>query len=131
EVALAVDQRIAEAKVLRLTHQRVVRGNVAVRVILADDVAHDAGGLDMTRWGIEAQLVHCVEDASLHWLLPVRDIGQRAAHYHAHRIFEVATLCEFGERKKLFVACPAISRPRRNGGRAARRRRWDTRRDGR
>jgi hypothetical protein len=45
EVALAVDQRVALRKVLRHAHQRVVGRGVAVRVVAAQHVAHDARAL--------------------------------------------------------------------------------------
>jgi hypothetical protein len=42
EVALAVDEHVAHREVLRHAHDRVVDRLVAVRVVLADDVADDA-----------------------------------------------------------------------------------------
>jgi hypothetical protein len=45
EVALAVDQRVALRKVLRHAHHRVVGRGVAVRVVLAQHVAHHARAL--------------------------------------------------------------------------------------
>jgi hypothetical protein len=45
EVALAVDQGVPHAEVLRQAHQCVVRGRVAVRVVVADDFADDFGAL--------------------------------------------------------------------------------------
>jgi len=45
EVALAVDEHVAHRKGLRHAHHRVVHRAVAVRVILTDDVADDAGRL--------------------------------------------------------------------------------------
>ena len=45
EVALAVDQRIAQREVLHHADQRVVHRAVAVRVVLAQHVAHDRRGL--------------------------------------------------------------------------------------
>ena len=43
EIALPVDQRVALREILREAHQRVVDRLVAMRVVLADDVADDAG----------------------------------------------------------------------------------------
>ena len=43
EIALALDQRIADGEVLGEADQRIVDRGVAVRVELAHDVAHDAG----------------------------------------------------------------------------------------
>ena len=51
EVALAVDQRIAQREVLRHAHQRVVGGLVAVRMEAAEHVADDARALDRLRPG--------------------------------------------------------------------------------
>ena len=45
EVALPVHERLAHREVLRHTDDRVVDRRVAVRVVLAHDVADDAGGL--------------------------------------------------------------------------------------
>jgi hypothetical protein len=45
EVALPVHQRVAHGEFLGQAHQGVVHGGVAVRVVLADDVADHAGGL--------------------------------------------------------------------------------------
>ena len=47
EIALAVDQRHAHREVLRHADHGVVDRLVAVRMILTDDVADDAGGLDV------------------------------------------------------------------------------------
>ena len=52
---------------------------------------------------VEPELVHRVEDAPLHRLLAVGDVGQRASHDHAHRIFEIAALGEGRERQRLVV----------------------------
>ena len=45
EIALPVDQRHAHGEFLRHADQRVVDRLVAVRMVLADDVADDAGRL--------------------------------------------------------------------------------------
>ena len=45
EVALPVDQRVAQREVLRHAHERVVDRGVAVRVVLAHHVADDARAL--------------------------------------------------------------------------------------
>jgi hypothetical protein len=50
EVALAVDQHVAQRKVLRHAHDGVVDRGVAVRVVLADDVADDARALLVGRF---------------------------------------------------------------------------------
>ena len=77
EVALAVDQRHAHGEVLRHAHQRVVDGEVAVRVEVAHGVAHDLGRLHVLLVPVEAQAVHGVQDAAVHRLQAVAHVGQR------------------------------------------------------
>ncbi|MGF6634261.1 hypothetical protein OKW39_001412 [Paraburkholderia sp. MM6662-R1] len=103
EVALAVDQRIAHRKVLRQTHECVVRGLVAVRVILTEHVADHPRRFDRLRVVAEAHLVHREQDAALHRLLPIANIGQRAALDHADRILEVRALRVVAERQHVAV----------------------------
>ena len=82
-----------------------------MRVVLAEHIADDARRLDVPRGRVEAQLVHRVEDAPLHRLLAVGDVGQRAAHDHAHRVLEIAALGELRERQRLVrVAVAAAER---------------------
>ena len=50
EVALAVDQHVAQREILRHAHDGVVHRGVAVRVVLADDVADDACALLVGRF---------------------------------------------------------------------------------
>jgi hypothetical protein len=92
EVALAVDQRIAQREILRHAHQRLVGGGVAVRVELAEHLADDARGLGMLDARREAQLVHRVENAPLHRLLAVLHVRDRAAAHDAHGVGEIAAL---------------------------------------
>ena len=96
EIALAVDQRIAQREILRHAHQRVVSRGVAVRMVFAEHLADDARRLGVLHAGAQPELVHRVEDAALHRLLAVFDVRDRAAAHHAHRIGEVAAL---GERR--------------------------------
>ena len=77
EVALAVDQRVADGEILREADQRVVDRLVAVRVELADHVADDARRLLEAVPGIEPQQAHGVEDAAMDRLQPVAE--RRAA----------------------------------------------------
>ena len=49
EVALAVDQRVAHGEVLGHAHHRVVDRAVAVRVVVLEHLADDAGGLRVAR----------------------------------------------------------------------------------
>jgi hypothetical protein len=92
EIALAVDQRQAQREFLRHAHQRVVDRLVAVRVILADDVADDAGRLAVGLVPVVAVLVHREQDAPVHGLQAVAHVGQRARHDHAHGVIEIGAL---------------------------------------
>ena len=89
EVALAVDEQVAHRERLRHADDRVVDRDVAVRVVLADDVADDARGLLVGAVVVVAELAHRVQHAPVHGLQPVADVGQRAADDHAHRVVEI------------------------------------------
>ena len=133
EVALAVDQQQPHGEGLRHPHQGVVDGHVAVRVVLADHVAHHAGGFLVAAARAEARLVHRVEDAAVHGLQTVAHVGQRAGDDHAHRVVEVAALQlrldgdgrdaagrrGAGGRCGGSVVGQGVSRGRRRGGRRA------------
>ena len=90
EVALAIDQRVAHREVLGQPDEGVVQGDVAVRVVLAHDLADDRGALAVGARAAEAHLAHRVQDPAVDRLEAVADIGQRARHDHAHRVVEVA-----------------------------------------
>jgi hypothetical protein len=90
EVALPVDQHVTQRERLRHAHQRVVHRGVAVRVVLADDVADDARRLVVRLVAVGAELVHREQHATVHRLEAIPDVGERAPHDHAHRVIEVA-----------------------------------------
>src|ERR1700694_1085817 len=77
-------------------------------MVLAEDVAHPACRLDVPRGCIESQLVHGVENASLHGFLAVCDVGERPPHDDAHRIFEIAPLGERGQWQRLIFSVRAV-----------------------
>ena len=110
EIALPVDQRRAHREVLRHAHQGVVDRKLAVRMILADHVADGARRLVVGAVGREIQLAHRVEDAPMHGLQAVANVGQSAAHDHAHRVIEI-TAFHFIEDRDGFD----ISRSARGG----------------
>ena len=89
EVALAVDQRVAQREVLRHPDQRVVDRRVAVRVVLAHHLADDEGALAVGPGRLQAEVVHRVEHAAVDRLQAVAHVGQRPADDHAHRVIEV------------------------------------------
>ena len=92
EIALPVDQRQAHREILRHAHHRVVDRELAVRMVFADHVADDARRFAVAAVPLVAVHLHRVEDAAMHRLQPVADIGQRARHDHAHRVIEVGAL---------------------------------------
>ena len=104
EVPLPVDQRIARGEILRQPHQRVVDRLVAVGVEAAHHVADDLGGLLETAAGIEAELAHAVEDAPVHRLQPIAEVGQRPVGDGGKRISEVALLQSLAQVDGLDIA---------------------------
>ena len=111
EIALAVDERRAHGKILRHAHQRVVDREIAVRMELAHRLADRARGLVVGPVGREIELAHRVEDAPMHGLEAVANVGQGAAHDHAHRVIEIAAFHFVEDRDGLDVGRPAGSRP--------------------
>ena len=89
EVALAVDERVAQREVLRHPGQGVVDRRVAVRVVLAHHLADDERALAVRPVRLQAEVVHRVEDPPVDRLHPVADVGQRPPDDHAHRVVEV------------------------------------------
>ena len=92
EVPLPVDQRVADGKILREAHQRVVDRLVAVRMEIAHHLADHLGGLLVAAGRKEAHLAHGVEDAPVHGLQPVAHVRQRPVHDGGERVGEVALL---------------------------------------
>ena len=115
EVALAVDERGAHREVLRHAHQRVVDRQIAVRMVLAHRLADRARRLVVGPVGREVELVHRVEDAPVDRLEAVANVGQGAAHDHAHRVIEIAAFHFVEDRDGLDVGRPARSGPLVNG----------------
>ena len=58
EIPLPVDERIALREILRQAHERVVDRLIAMRMVLADDVADDAGAFLEGRARVEPQQPH-------------------------------------------------------------------------
>ena len=104
EVALAVDERVAQREVLRHADERVVDRRVAVRVVLAHHVADDAGALDVRAVRLQAVLVHREQDAAVDGLQAVADVGQRAPDDDGHGVVEVGGAHLLLEPARLDVA---------------------------
>ena len=98
EVALAVDQRVADVEVLREPGQRLVDRAVAVRVVVAHHLADDLGALAEGAVRVEAQAAHRVEDAAVHRLQAVAGVRQRPVHDGGERVGQVALAERAGQR---------------------------------
>ena len=92
EVALAVDQDVAHVEVLREPDERVVGRRVAVRVVVADDLADDLRALAVRPVGRQAHLPHRVKHAPVRRLQTVTHVRQRPPDDHAHRVIHVRAL---------------------------------------
>ena len=77
EIALAVDQRIADGEVLREAGKRVVDRLIAVGMEVAHGVADDLGAFAKLALRLEPELAHGVEHAPVHGLQAHR--ARRAA----------------------------------------------------
>ena len=89
EVALAVHQQVAHRPRLGHTHQRVVDGQVAVRMVLTHHVADHAGALVVSAIRAVAAVVHRVHHAAVHGLHAVAHVRQRALHDHRQGIGQI------------------------------------------
>ena len=90
EIALPIDQRIAQREILGEADHRVIDRLVAVRVILADHVADDTRAFLIALRGIELQQPHRPQQPPMHRLQPIAHVGQRARRDRRQRIDEVA-----------------------------------------
>ena len=79
EVALAQRQRVAHGPVLDQADQGIVDRGVAVRVVLAHDLAHHAGALVEGAVRAVAAVEHRVQHAAVDGLEAVADVRQGAA----------------------------------------------------
>ena len=86
EVSVAVDEHIAHGEILRETHESVIDGRVAVRMVTPEHAAHGIRALAVGLAGREVVLVHGIEDSSVHRLEPVAHVGQRALHDDRHGV---------------------------------------------
>ncbi len=92
EVALPVDQRIAQRPRLGHPDQGVVDRRVAVRVIVTHRLGDRSRRLRVPAVRPESRVEHCVQHAAVHRLEAVADLGQCAADDDAHRVVDVAAL---------------------------------------
>jgi hypothetical protein len=89
EVALAVDQHVAQREILRHAHDGVVHRRIAVRVVFANHVADDARRLLVGLVPVVGKLVHGEKHAPMHGFQAIAHVRQRPADDHAHGVVEV------------------------------------------
>ena len=92
EVALAVDERVAQRPRLGHPHQGVVDRRVAVRVVVTHRLGDRTGRLRVAAVRSETGVEHRVQHAAVHRLEAVADLRQRATDDDAHRVVDVAAL---------------------------------------
>ena len=92
EIALPVDERIANREILAETHERVIDRLVAMRVELTHDVTDDAGAFLVGLLRVEPEKPHGVQNAAMDRFQAVARIGQRAVHDGRQRVGEIAFL---------------------------------------
>ena len=86
EVALPFHKQITRVEVLRKAHHGIIHGRIAVRMVFAQHVAHDARALVERLVGRKALLIHGIKDTPVHRLQPVAHIGQRAVDDDRHGV---------------------------------------------
>jgi hypothetical protein len=85
-----VHQRVAQREVLCHPHHRVVDGTVPVRVIFPHGVPHHGRTLSVPLVGVQVEVVeHRVQDATLHRLQAVTNVGQGSTRNDGQRIVKV------------------------------------------
>ena len=92
EVALRLDQLVAHHPVLGEADKRVVHGAVAVRVVVLQHFADDAGALVERAVVDEAFPHHRVENAALDGLQAVTRVREGAGDDDGHRVIDVGRL---------------------------------------
>ncbi len=89
EVAVTIDEEVAQREVLRHACDGIVDGLVAMGVIFTDDITDNTGRLLVgARIGV-GQILHGVEDAAVNRLEAVAGVGQGATDDDAHRIVNI------------------------------------------
>ena len=92
EVALRVHQGVPQAEVLGHAHEGVVDGLVAVRVVLAHDLAGHPCAFHGGAIGAGAEVVHAPEDPAVDGLEAVAGVGQGPGHDDGHGVVQEGLL---------------------------------------
>src|SRR5438034_702720 len=105
EVAVRVDQRMAQRPILRQPHEGVVHGFECMRVVLLHDLPDRPRGLPVRPIRPEAPLEHRPEHPAVHGLQTVTHLGERSADDDRHRVVEVGALDLLLELDRFDVPC--------------------------
>jgi hypothetical protein len=89
EIALAVDQHQPHREGLGHAYQGHIDRCVAVRVEPAQHIAHDPRTFGIGAIRRHLQVMHRIQDATMHRLQPVARIRQGPGHDHAHGVVEI------------------------------------------
>ncbi len=89
KISLTIHQRVSQGKILRHTYNSVIHGCIAVRMVLTDDIADDAGGFFIRFVPVVTQLVHGKEYTAVNWFETVPDIRKGPADDDAHGIIKI------------------------------------------
>jgi hypothetical protein len=89
EVPLAVDERIAQAPILRHAHHGIIDAAVAVGVEFAQHLPDDPRAFLVRPRTGHTQFLHAIEHPTVHRLQPIAHVRQRPADDHRHRIIDV------------------------------------------
>ena len=90
EVAVAIDEGIAQREILCHTDHRVVYRGIAVRMVPPQHGAHGIRTLAVGFIGGKPVFVHGIEDPPVDGLQSVPDIRQGPGYDDRHRIFQKA-----------------------------------------
>ena len=90
EVALPVNQHVAQGEILRHPHNGVVDRRIPVRVIFTDHIPDDTGRFFVCPVPVIVQLVHGEQDTPMHGLEPVTNVREGSPHDDAHGVVQVA-----------------------------------------
>lgn len=108
KVAVTVDERRAHGEPLRQADHGLVDRRVTVRVVLTDNFADRPGRLLVWAVGVDAALVHRVQDAAVHRLQAVAHVRQGARRDDRHRILDKRLLHLATELRNLELAAVDI-----------------------
>jgi hypothetical protein len=111
EVALTVDQRVAQVPGLGHAHQGVIDGGVSVGMILLQHLSDDTGALAVSLVALQTFPLHGVQNPPVHGFEAVPRVGQRPSDDHRHGVVQVGLPhLVFDIYRQFFLGhgCPAL-----------------------